>query len=106
MKKSNSCSSSPVSSRRFVQSSCSGVLVRIFHDLALQVVLVGQDVALPLRNLLLLANPDLFGNLKAEKRVRFGMIMLLDVKRFILTFLTWLTPLNYKIVLTTPKQSS
>ena len=38
-------------------------LVRVLHDLGLEVVLVGEDVALPLGHFLLLANPDFVGNL-------------------------------------------
>ena len=55
---------SPVPSGRLVKTSSSRILVGIFHDLCLQMILVRQDIALPLRHLLLFANPDLVGNLK------------------------------------------
>ena len=59
----------PRSSRGFVESTSSSILVGIFHDLGLQVVLVAENVALPLDNFLLFANPDFFCNLVDQPEV-------------------------------------
>ena len=43
-----------------------GVLVGRFHNLGLKVVLVGKNVAFPLRHLLVLADPDVVCHLEYE----------------------------------------
>ena len=69
----------PRSSRGFVESTSSSVLVGIFHDLGLQVVLVAENVALPLDNFLLFANPDFFCNLE-NKQIILGFQKKLNVR--------------------------
>ena len=44
-----------------------GVLIRLLHHLGFEVILVGQNVLLPLGNLLLLADPNLVSNLQFSK---------------------------------------
>ena len=60
--------SSPVAPGRLVEAAFPGILVGVFHDLGLEVILVGEDVAFPLGHPLLLANPDLIGHLQGGKQ--------------------------------------